>query len=218
MRGLNLFVFFFILLTPLISLGQIKPDYFSLPKVVAIEERKFDQKFEVAFGFSYFPSNAFNRYFSGSLAGYYKFSPNWSWEIFRFDAMREEETDLKTRLEEDLAIEVRNQNFGGRFLPMKSIIRSGLVWEPFYNKGLFANSKLVHSNLSVLLNGGAVFYKGRSNQAMVSLGAIYNFFFSSSYCLKLDFRQSFVFDADQGLTDFTELGLGIGYRFGGGVL
>ena len=62
--------FSFLFLTPF-ARAEIKPDYFSLPKVVAIEERKYDKRFELAFGLGYFPSNAYNRYFSGSLSGTY---------------------------------------------------------------------------------------------------------------------------------------------------
>lgn len=210
--------FGFLFFIPLARAG-IKPDYFSLPKVVAVEERKYDKRYEIAVGLGYFPSNAYNRYFSGSLSGIYKFSPSWSWEIARFDAMREEETALKKELETEFGVEVRNQNFGGRFLPMKGILRTGIIWEPFYNKGLFANSRLIYSNLSVLLNVGAVFYKGRSNQAMTGVGGLYKVFFGQSYALRIDLRQSFVFDADQqSVTDFTELSVGLGYHFGGGVL
>ena len=209
--------FSFLFLTPF-ARAEIKPDYFSLPKVVAIEERKYDKRFELAFGLGYFPSNAYNRYFSGSLSGTYKFSSSWGWEIIRFDAMREEETALKKELEEEFSIDVRNQHFGGRFLPMKTILRTGLIWEPFYNKGLFANSSLIYSNLSVLINFGSVFYKGRSNQAMTGVGGLYKVFFGRSYTLRIDLRQNFVFDADQqSLTDFTELSVGLGYHFGGVV-
>ena len=148
----------------------------------------------------------------------YKFSSSWGWEIIRFDAMREEETALKKELEEEFSIDVRNQHFGGRFLPMKTILRTGLIWEPFYNKGLFANSSLIYSNLSVLINFGSVFYKGRSNQAMTGVGGLYKVFFGRSYTLRIDLRQNFVFDADQqSLTDFTELSVGLGYHFGGVV-
>ncbi len=212
--------FCFLFLTSLapFARAEIKPDYFSLPKVVAIEERKYDRRSELAVGLGYFPSNAYNRYFSGSLSIAYKFSPSWGWEVARFDTMREEETALKKELEEEFGINVRNQNFEGRFLPMKAILRTGLVWEPFYNKGLFANSRLVYSNLSVILNGGSVFYKGRSNQAMTGIGGLYKVFFGQSYTLRIDLRQNFVFDADQQkVTDFTELSVGLGYRFGGGV-
>ena len=216
-RSVCLIVFVFLLSPSLVQAG-IKPDYFSLPKVVAIEERKYDRRFELGVGLGYFPSNAYNRYFSGSLSGFYKFSPSWGWEVFRFDAMREEETSLKRELLEEFNIEVQNKHFQGRFLPMKSIIRTSLVWEPFYNKGLFMNSMLVYSNFSVLLNVGSVFYKGRSNQAMTGIGGLYKIFFGRSYALKIDMRQSFVFDADQQeITDFTELSVGLGYYFGGGV-
>ena len=113
---LNCLVFLFLtFLSPFAGAG-IKADYFSLPKVVAIEERKYDRSFELAVGLGYFPSNAYNRYFSGSLSGFYKFSPSWGWEVFRFDAMREEETALKKELAEtEFDIEVRNQNFGRTF-------------------------------------------------------------------------------------------------------
>ena len=172
----------------------------------------------MSLSFGYLPSNAYNRYFSGSASGVYKYSPNWGWEILRIDGMFPQETDLKKELREEFEIDVQNQNFGGRFLPITGILRTGLVWEPFYNKGLFVDTQLIYSNLSVLVNLGYIFYEKRGGQFMTGIGGIYKIYLSSHHSLKIDLRQNFVFDDTQGMTDFTELSLGLGFHFGGEVL
>lgn len=215
--SVRFFLFSIFFIYSLASQAELKQDYFSLPKVVAIEERQYDQIFEVSVALGYLPSNAYNRYFSGSVSGIYKFASTWSWELFRYDLLREEETSLKDELENEFAINVSSQDFGGRFLPMTQIIRTGLMWEPFYNKGLFNNSSLVYSNLSFVFNLGSVSYESRTNQFLAGLGAIFKVFFSQSLAGKIDLRQSFVFDTVQGTTDFTEINFGIGYHFGGSI-
>lgn len=211
-----------LILSFLISLSQtgqaeIKADYFALPEVVAIEDRQYDNKYELSLAFGYFPSNAYNRYFSGSAAVAYKLTPTWSWEILRYDIMREEETNLKSELQSEFAIDVQSPTFGGRFLPMTGIARTSVLWEPFYNKGLFANSSLVYSNLSVLFSAGNVSYKSRDGQFMFGLGGIYKVYLDKTYSVKVDVRQNFVLDSVQGTTDFTELSIGLNYHFGGVV-
>ena len=132
--------------------------------------------------------------------------------------MFQQETDLKKELRDEFDIDVRSQNFGGRFLPITAIFRTGIIWEPFYNKGLFADTQLVYSNISILFNLGYVFYEKRGGQLMTGIGGIYKIFLNQSYSLKIDLRQNFVFDDEQGLTDFAEFSFGLGYHFGGGVL
>ncbi len=195
--------------------AEIKADYFALPEVVAIEDRQYDNKYEISAALGYFPSDAYNRYFSGSVAATYKLTPTWSWEVLRYDIMREEPTSLKDELSSEFAIDVQSPTFGGRFLPMTGIVRTGVLWEPFYNKGLFGNSSLIYSNLSVVLNLGHVSYKSREGQFMFGLGGIYKIYISETYSAKVDVRQSFVLDSVQGTTDFTELSIGLGYHFGG---
>ena len=196
------------------SQAALKEDYFKLPEIVAVQNRQHDKKFELASQFGYFPSNAFNRYYSVALSGTYKFHPNWSWEVLRYDFMIDSPTSLKNELEEEFGIEVNSPAFEGRFLPIRSIARSGLVWEPFYNKGLFANRKLIYSNLSLVLNVGHVTFKDRDGQFLTGLGAIYKVYVSKSVNFKIDLRQTFVLDSVLGTTDFVELSVGFGYSFG----
>jgi outer membrane beta-barrel protein len=206
----------------LISLLIISPKVFAedsealflLPDVVAIENKLYDKQFEISVTGSYLPSNAYNRYIGTGLGLYYKLSPSWKWEAIRYDFLRDTPTNLRGELENEFAIDVQSQFFGGRFLPMRSIARTGILWSPFYNKGLFANRKVIYSNLSIVANFGQVFFKERSDQMMAGVGGIYQIYVATSLSVKFDIRHNFIFDSTQGTVDFSEVSVGFSYHFG----
>ncbi len=194
-----------------------KTDIFDVPKVVAVQNRKYFLNKGLTFNLGYMPTDSFTKglVLGGSYTHY--FSDFTAWEVLSANYVVGMETDLKNQL----------QGFGVQptMVPAfpKYYVTSSIVYTPFYNKSLLFNKTVVWGETSFLAGAGAAYYSRNTGvdaddpglTPIISGGLNLRYFLSESTSLKLDIREhiAFVGGAD-GVQAVLYIGLGYTLQLG----
>ncbi len=179
-------------------------DAYDVPKVVAIEGRKFTVAHDLAFSAGYLPLDAFNKslIFNSSYTYFYKSFAGW--EVANVSVAFNQNTGLKNNL-----IDNFNAQPQGILDYYRWIASTNYVYTPIYSKNLIFNNRVVSSETSLLLGGGMVGFISGDTAPMFGGGMINRYFFSHSSSLKLDAR--LYYQTAPGKSSNVILSLGIGY-------
>ncbi len=194
--------------------AEEKKDIFDVPKVVAVQNRKYFLNKGVTLNLGYLPTDSFTK--GLALGGTYThyFSDFTAWEIVNLNYVVNMKTDLQNQLQGFGVQPTRVPAFPQYYLT------SNIVYTPFYNKSLLFNKTVVWGETSFLAGAGVAYY-GRDTgnpeddpgiTPMISGGLNLRYFLSESTSLKLDIREHIAF---VGGTDGVQavLYIGMGYTF-----
>lgn len=191
------------------SAEEIKSDIFDVPKVVAVQNRKYYLNKGVTANLGYMPTDSFTKglVLGGTYTHY--FSDFTAWEVLNANYVVNISTDLQSQL----------QSFGVQAsqIPdfMQYYVTSNIVYTPFYNKSLLFNKSVVWGETSFLAGAGVANYKKNGITPLISGGLNLRYFLSEGTSLKLDIREHVAFvGGNDGIQAILYIGLGYTFQLG----
>jgi outer membrane beta-barrel protein len=189
----------------------IENDIYTTPKLVAVQNRKYNVNKNISVHLGYIPDDAFTKgYLVGGAYTYY-FSDFAAWETINANYVFKSDTGLLKDIKSRFALRPEDE----RALDfVEYYVTTGFVYTPIYNKNLFFNSKIVNGEQSFVVMGGLTrFYKGGFLPAFGG-GIIFKYFISEKTSVKLDFRDLVAIDPERGLDGIIELKVGLDIALG----
>ena len=167
-------------LTPIIVAGSLlfvrvnetlaKPSshLYDVPKIYAVENRRYQTNKELTMHVGYLPSDAFNKgYLIGGSYTHF-FNSYLGWEVVNLNYSFNQATHLKKDLMDCCALEVQNVGFNGALDYIQWYGLSNLVYTPFYTKYLLFNRKVIHGEFSLVGGYGAAHFAHTGTKGMFS--------------------------------------------------
>lgn len=201
----------------LATAAEEKRDIFDVPKVVAVQNRKYFLNKGVTVNLGYLPTDSFTKglVLGGTYTHY--FSDFTAWEVLNANYVVNIKTDLQNQL----------QGFGVQPTAIPAFpqyyLTTNIVYTPFYNKSLLFNKTVVWGETSFLAGAGAAYYARDTGietdnpgiTPIITGGINLRYFMSESTSLKLDIREhiAFVGGAD-GVQAVLYIGLGYTFQLG----
>lgn len=210
MKHILIVVLFGLVLMPKEALTA-EEDLYTTPKLVAVQNRKYNVNKNISFHLGYIPDDAFTKgYVVGGSYTYY-FSDFTAWEVVNANYAFKSETGLLKDIKSRFALRPEDE----RFLDfVEYYVTTGFVYTPIYNKNLLFNSSIISGEQSFVVMGGLTrFYKGGFLPAFGG-GIIFKYFISDKTALKLDFRDLVAIDPVRGLDGIIELKIALDIALG----
>jgi outer membrane beta-barrel protein len=208
MRHLRSLGFAFALTAALPVMASDTPDLYSVPKVIAVQNRKYTLNDELTAMVGYMPMDSFTKYWTMGGSYTHFFSDFTGWEVINAQYAAQQSTGLR----EDL---VTTYRVAPEELPPKLeyFFTTNLIYTPLYTKNLLFNSSIVYGEASFVFGGGiAKFDLGNKN--VVDIGLILRFHLGRRSSLKFDFRDH-IYLANDAKNNVSIIG-GFAYELGGG--
>ena len=183
-------------------------------EVKVIQERLYDQTHEIFFEGGYIPGDFYDSFPVGG--GYlYHFNETWAWEVFRAEAVADQEKDIVTQLAEEFRVEP------SQFDRLTQMVQTALVFKPTYGKDAFLNSRIINHESSLSLGLGVATFDAdfpedetlSENAPMLSLAAGRKYFIGKNFALSL-FVKNLTFFKENETKNTLYMGGGLSYRFG----
>lgn len=152
------------------------------PKIMAVEPRLFNPRYDVTAQLSVLPIDAFYKGYSLGVSYTHSLNSVWSWEVVNLNLNSKSDTGLAQKLE---ALSVAPKGFLDH---VAWYITTSAVYTPIYSKNLIFNESIRHGNLSFVVSGGMVAFSSQESSPLIGGGAIYRVFHSPNYSSKFDFR------------------------------
>ena len=188
--------------------AETAKDPYSVPEVVAVENKLFEPSRELNFQIGILPLDAFYKALLLSAAYTHYFESYWGWEVVNGTAAITQETNLRSDLRD---------RFGVRESSFLDYIRysvvSNLVYTPIYNKNLLFNERLIHGEISFLAGGGMVAFTSGQTAPMFGGGLIWRFFSSESWSFKFDNRFYYHLAAGKSTNYYLAVNIGAAFEF-----
>jgi outer membrane beta-barrel protein len=207
---ITLLLLFFFPLFPT-PLQAAKSDVYDLPKVVALQPRKYYLNSELALHVGYLPLDAFTKSALAGASFTYFFSDFTAWEIVNYNYGFSVDTGLKNDLKDYFEAQPEDD----RLLDYAEwYVTTSFIYTPLYNKSLFFNRSVVHGETSFLISGGSVKLLQEGMKPLVGAGFIMRYFTSPGTSLKFDFRTNMYFSDVNGAKTILSLIVGFAMQLG----
>ena len=126
------------------SPNAIAQDVYELPKLVAIQNRKYSVNSDFTLQAGYLPIDAFNKGVVAGASFTYYFNDYIGWEILNANKIFNVKTPLKSQLENDFDVDV--QGFDKPYLDFLNwSVTTNFIYTPLYSKHLLFNNSLLLS-------------------------------------------------------------------------
>jgi outer membrane beta-barrel protein len=153
-----------------------------MPKIVAVEPRLYNPRYDITAQFSILPIDAFYKGYALGVSYTQSLRSDWSWEIANLSFNSKSDTGLVQKLQ---SFNVAPKGF---LDPISWYLTSSAIYTPIYSKNLLFNESIMHGNFSFLISGGLVSFSSKDTSPMLGGGAIYRVFHSNKYSSKFDLR------------------------------
>lgn len=167
----------------LIANASERDDAFALPKVVAVENKLYEPRYDLTGHVGVLPLDAFYKAVVSGLSYTHYFNSYLGWEVINGHHASVEDTGLK----KDLL-----SNFSAKPIgildSIKYMATTSLIYTPIYSKNLFFNESLRYSSISFVGSLGTVGFSSNDNGLLVGTGLIVRFFSSQKLSYKFDTR------------------------------
>lgn len=201
--------FLIILLFGSLAIGAEKEDAYILPKVVAVENKHFEPKYDLTTQVGILPLDAFYKAVTGGFSYSYYFNSFLGWEILNAHYASVEDTGLK----KDLL-----SNFSAKPVGILDSIQymatTSLIYTPIYSKNLFFNQTLRYSSISFVGSLGTVGFTSKDNGILLGTGLIVRFFSTQKISYKFDTRLHYHTAKLKSSDLILGIVFGISYEFG----
>lgn len=183
-------------------------DIFAVPKVYAVQNRKYVLGNQLSFTLGYLPMDSFTKGVALGAAYTTYFTDFTGWEVVNATYIANMDTGLKKQLLSDF------QADPGKIPDFpKYMITSNIVYTPIYNKNLLFNKSVIWGDISFVAGGGIANFERNKMKPLVDIGAMLRFFVTSVSSLKVDFRENLPF-LSEGMKPFLTVGVAYTYQFG----
>ena len=200
-------------LLPLFLEAKPPSKFYTLPKVVAVQNRPYYSKHDLTFDVGWLPSDAFNKGITLGTSYTHFFKDYLAWEVINLKYSINSETSLKQEME-NVGIDISTAGFGGALDYIETYATSNLVYTPFYNKSLLFNDKIVHGNTSFVIGGGLASFKNTGARALLSAGLMLRFFTRPDRSWKFNFRNNVYYEKTLGAVYALSLSVGYSIELG----
>jgi len=186
-------------------------------KVIAVQRKAYKLKHELTLTPVYLP---FDPYTTGVGIGFsytYNFSDSIAWTFIDGNIVTSFETSLRAGLVKDYDADTKD------FKEIKYIFSTGLRYTPFYYKGVFFNSMMLHGHGYFVL-GISMLKVNKTTSTAVSessfkygnyVGFGFNLLTKNDIILSITFKDHLYWD-DKSVSQIMALYLGFGINFGTG--
>lgn len=191
--------------------AQEQNDIYTVPKLVAVQNRSYNVNQNLSILLGYLPDDSFTKGYTAGLAYTYYFSDFTAWEIFNANYVFKKDTGLK----QDLIDNYGAMPESDRLLDFPIwYATTGFVYTPLYNKNLLFNKSVVYGENSFVIGAGALNLKLAGMLPTVGGGIIFKFFIGQSTSLKLDIREWVYQDPERGVDGILDMKLGLDWQLG----
>ncbi len=213
LRHLRLLLFLLFCLlsySNLFAAEEPKKDIFNVPKVVAVQNRKYYLNKGVTLNFGYLPLDSFTKGLTAGASYAYYFSDFTAWEILNVNYVASIDTQLKNDLITTYQVKpVSIPDF------MQYYVTSNILYTPFYNKSLLFNKSIVWGETTFLAGAGVGAFKTSGMAPLMNLGLILKYFISEKTSMNLDVREHIAFvGGTNGVQGILYIGLGYAFQLG----
>lgn len=191
------------------SVAAATNDPYDIPKVVALENRQYQVKYDLTPQLGSYPLDAFNKSYTIGLSYTHFFEPYWGWEILNFQWARNADSGLKKNL-----LEIYGVRPEGILDYISWVTMSSYVYTPIYSKNLMFNRSLLHSDLSLVLTAAVVHFQSGDQAMGFGGGFISRYFLTESTSLKLDARLVNHLADNKNSNLIVMLNLGVSFQLG----
>lgn len=186
-------------------------DIYTVPKLVAVQNRKYNVNQNLSVLLGYLPQDAFTKGLTTGVAYTYYFSDFTAWEVLNANYV----FNLDTGLKSDLVTYFSAQPENDRILDFPQYYgTTNIVYTPLYNKNLLFNKSVVYGENSFVIGAGMGKFKIAGFLPMVGGGIIFKYFIGKSTSLKLDIRDWIYNDDVRGVNSILDLKLGFDMQLG----
>ncbi len=158
-------------------------DAFLLPKVVAVENKLYEPKYDLTLNLGFLPLDAFYKAVTGGFSYTYSMNSYLAWEILNGQYASVEDTGLKLDLLKNF-----NARPAGILDSIQMMAVTSLVYTPIYLKSLFFNETLRHGTIDLIGSLGTVGFNSGDTGVLFGGGVSFRFFKSQSFSYKFDTR------------------------------
>jgi len=197
------------LLTAVLLLQSVlaAADVYDLPKVVAVQKRKYVLNDEIVPQVTYLPLDALYKYVAPGLVYTHYFSDFAGWEVINGNYAFKQSTDLLD------TIKAAQFDITSKLHVLDWYVSSNFVYTPLYTKSLLFNRSIVYGEISFV--GGPVYGNfDEGNKTGFDTGLILRFYTGQRTSLRFDFRDYLFLGS--GAVNHIALTLGLAVNFGGG--
>ena len=212
-KYIRLFVIALLLFAPYTTFAENteQQDIYTVPKLVAVQNRKYNVNQNVSALLGYLPADAFTKGLTVGAAYTYYFSDFTAWEVLNANYV----FNLDTKLKNDLANNFSAQAENDRMLDFPQYYgTTSLIYTPLYNKNLLFNKAIVYGENSFVVGAGAAKFKLAGFLPMIGGGIILKYFMGKSTSLKLDIREWVYNDDIRGVNGILDIKLGFDMLLG----
>jgi outer membrane beta-barrel protein len=163
------------------SFAEVDP--YILPRVVAVENKIYEPKYDLTFNLGVLPLDAFYKGYVAGLSYTHNINSYLSWEVLNGMYSENQDTGLKKDLIDNFDVEPTGILDSVNYLAVSSI-----VYTPIYSKNLFFNTTVRHGSLSFVGGAGTIQYLSGDSGVLFGGGLILRFFSSKLLSYKLDTR------------------------------
>jgi outer membrane beta-barrel protein len=186
-------------------------DIYTIPKLVAVQNRNYNVNQNLSVLLGYLPTDAFTKGVTAGAAYTYYFSDFTAWEILNANYVFNIDTGLKRDLVTYFSAQPDNQ----RVLDFPEYYgTTNLMYTPLYNKNLLFNKSIVYGENSFVIGAGMAKFRIAGFLPLVGGGIIFKYFVSKSSSLKLDIREWVYNDSERGTNTILDLKLGFDILLG----
>ena len=186
-------------------------DLYTVPKLVAIQNRNYNLNQNLSLMLGYLPNDAFTKAFTAGAAYTYYFTDFTAWEIVNATYAFKIDTGLRRDLIDFFQAQPEND----RLLDfVEYYATTNLVYTPLYNKSLLFNKTVVSGETSLVVGGGMGKFYQAGFQPIVGGGVILKYFLGPNSSIKIDARELVYFDEVKGTSGILDIKVGLDFQVG----
>lgn len=165
------------------STWAVPQNIYDSPKIVAVEPRTYNPKYDLTAQLSVLPLDAFYKGFAMGVNYTHSMSSAWSWEVVNFNVNSKSDTGLRQDLIDNFAAAPK-----GYLDHIAWYATTSAVYTPIYSKNLLFNDQILYGSFSFVASGGFVTFASGDTAPLFGGGVILRVFHSPKYSSKFDGR------------------------------
>jgi outer membrane beta-barrel protein len=201
---------FFLIPRPIYAQEAESVDPFDLPRVVAIENKKFNPMKDITFQMGIMPLDAFYKALTIGTSYTHRLNSYMAWEVINANISSPQDTNLKKDLIENFSAKQK-----GILDSVKYYATTQVVYTPIYSKNLFFNRDVLYGEWSFVGGAGFVGFESQETAPLIGVGLIGRFFSTDSTSYKVDGRLYHHTAPNKSSDLLLMINLGLSFEIGG---
>lgn len=185
-------------------------DSFDLPRVVAIENKKFNPLKDITFQLGVMPLDAFYKALTLGTSYTHRMNSYLAWEVINANIASPQDTNLKRDLIENFSAKQK-----GILDSVKYYATTQVVYTPIYSKNLLFNKDVLYGEWSFVGGAGIVGFESQETAPLIGMGLIGRFFSTDKTSYKVDGRLYYHTAPNKSSDLLLMINLGLSFEIGG---